>query len=171
MSNCNVASTPLKTREKLRKEIDDEFVSVKLYKEIIGSLRYICNTRPYICQSVRLLSRFIEKPQEYHLIAAKRVLRYIKCTIDHGVLMSRQKKTSLDAEVYGYNDSDFSGDQDEKKSTAGYIFIIEGALISWSSRKQRIMVFSSCEAKHIVASYASYQEAWIKMLLEELKIM
>lgn len=51
----------------------------------------------------------MEKPQECHLIAVKRVLRYIKGTIDHGVMMPIQKKTSINAEVYSYIDSDFIG--------------------------------------------------------------
>ena len=171
MSNCNAAATPLETGAKLKKETDDKFVSATLYKQIIGSLRYLCNTRPDICQSVGLLSRFMEKPQECHLTAVKRVLRYIKGTIDHGVLMPKKKKNGSDAEVYGYTDSDFSGDQDEKKSTAGHIFMIEGAPISWSSRKQSIVALSSCEAEYVAASYAACQAAWIEMLLEELKIM
>ena len=66
MSNCNEAVTPLETRAKLKKESNDEFVNSTLYKQIIGFLRYLCNTRPDICQSVGLLSRFMEKPQECH---------------------------------------------------------------------------------------------------------
>lgn len=77
----------------------------------------------------------MEKPQECHLNAVKRMLRYIKGSIDHGVLMLRRNNTITYAEVHGYTDSDFSGDEDEKKSTAVYIFMIAGALISWSSRK------------------------------------
>ncbi|XP_058742513.1 uncharacterized mitochondrial protein AtMg00810-like [Vicia villosa] len=135
MSNCETVATPLKTRTKLKKETHDEFVSATLYKRIFGSLKYLCNTILYIYQSVGLLNRFMEKPQECLLIAIKRVSRYIKGMIDHGVLMSRQKKTSTDVKGYGYTDSDFSGDQDEKKSIAFYIFMIKGALIFCSSGK------------------------------------
>ena len=77
----------------------------------------------------------MEKPQECHLIAVKRVLRYIKGVIDYGVLMSRQKNTNTYAQVHGYTDLNFSGYQDEKKSIAGYTFMIRDAQISWSSRK------------------------------------
>ncbi|XP_050916791.1 secreted RxLR effector protein 161-like [Lathyrus oleraceus] len=151
MGNCNAAVMQLETGAKLRKKTNNEFISATLYKQIIGSLRYLCNTKPVICQSVRLLSRFMEKPQECHLTAVKRVLRNIKSTIDHSVLMSRKTKTNTDAKVYGYTDSDFSGDQDEKKSIAGYIFMIEGTPISQSSRKQSIVVLSSCEVEYVVA--------------------
>lgn len=85
--------------------------------------------------------------------------------------MLRQKNTNTYKEVHGYTNLDFSGDQDEKNSIAGYIFMIGGAPMSWSSRKQRIVALSSCEAKYMVASYATCQAVWIQMLLEEFKIM
>ncbi|XP_050910052.1 secreted RxLR effector protein 161-like [Lathyrus oleraceus] len=113
----------------------------------------------------------MEKPKECHLITIKRVLGYIKGTIDHGVLMPRQKRTNTDAKVYGYTNLDFSGDQDEKKSSVGYIFMVEGALISWSSREKSIMALSLCETEYVVASYVACQAAWIEMFLKEIKIM
>ncbi|XP_050878727.1 secreted RxLR effector protein 161-like [Lathyrus oleraceus] len=171
MSSRKEALTSLETGENLRKKTNDELVSAILYKQIIGSLRYLFITRSYICQSVGLLSRSTEKPQECHLTAVKGMMSYIKGKIDHGVLMSRKKKTSVDAEVYCYTDSDFSGDQDMKKSNVCYIFMIVGAPISWSSGKQGIVALSSCEAKYVTASYATCQVAWIKMSLEDLKIM
>ncbi|XP_050919046.1 uncharacterized mitochondrial protein AtMg00810-like [Lathyrus oleraceus] len=97
MSNCNATATPLETGAKLKKDTNDKVVSETLYKQIIGSLRYLCNTKPDICQSVGLLSRFVEKPQECHLIIVKRMLRYIKGTIDHGVMVPRKNKTNTDA--------------------------------------------------------------------------
>lgn len=109
----------------------------------------------------------MEKPQECHLTVVKRLLRYIKGTNYHGVLMPRQKKTNTNVEVCGYTDTNLSGDQDEKKSNADYIFMIEGALISLSSRKKNIVALSSCKAEYVVISYAT----WIEMLLEELKLM
>lgn len=74
MRNCNATITLLETGAKLKKETNDEFVSATLYKQIIGSLRYLCNTIPDIYQSVGLLSRFMEKTEECHFIAFKRVL-------------------------------------------------------------------------------------------------
>lgn len=92
MSNYNAVAMPLEIGEKLKKEIDDEFVSATLYKQIIGCLRYLCNNRSDICQSFGLFSRSVEKPQECLLTTFKRVLRYIKGTIDHDILMPRKKE-------------------------------------------------------------------------------
>ncbi|XP_058750756.1 secreted RxLR effector protein 161-like [Vicia villosa] len=113
----------------------------------------------------------MEKLQECHLRAVKRVLRYIKGTIDHGVLMPEQKNTITNGEIRGYTNSYFCGDQDEKKSNASLIFMIGGAPISWRLRQKIIVTLSSFEAKYVVASYATYQALWIEILLEELKIM
>lgn len=112
----------------------------------------------------------MEKQQECHITVVKRVLRYIKDTIDHSVLRPRQKNTNTNAEVHEYIDSYFSGDQNEKNSTIDYLFIIGGTLISWSSRKQVRVALSSCEVEYVTTSYATCQALWIKMLLEELKI-
>lgn len=119
MSNCNATTTPLEIGAKLRNDTKYEFVSAIMYKQIIGSLRYLYNTIPNICQSVGLLSNFMEKPQEFHLTVVKRVLRYIKGMIDHGVLMTRQKKKNTYTEVHGYTNPYFNRDQDKKKSNAG----------------------------------------------------
>lgn len=113
----------------------------------------------------------MEKSQECHLTAVNRTLRYIKGTVGHGVLMPRKKKTNTDAKVYGYTNSNFNGDHDKKKSNAGYIFMIEGASISWSSRKKNIVTLSSCIIEYVAASYAICQATLIEMLLEKLKIM
>ena len=104
MSNCNAVVTPLEIGEKLRKDINYEFISVILYKQITGSLRYLCDTRTYICQSVGLLNKFMEKLRECNFIVVNRVLRFIKGTTDHGVLMSRRRNTNIYAEVHGHTD-------------------------------------------------------------------
>lgn len=83
MSNCNARVTPIVTRENLKRETNYEFVNATLCKQIIGSLMYLCSTRPNIFQIVGLLSRFIENPQECLLTEVKTMLRYIKGTMDH----------------------------------------------------------------------------------------
>lgn len=82
-------------------------------------------------------------------------MRYIKGILYHGVLMLMYKIINKNVEVYGYTNFDFSGDQDDRKSNAGYIFMIGGAPISWSSRKQGIVTLSYCEAEYVAASYVT----------------
>lgn len=112
----------------------------------------------------------MEQPKSSHLAAAKRILRYVKGTLDHGVLLPNKKNSSKGAKVFGYSDSDWGGDCDDRKNIAGYLFMFGKAAISWSSKKQGVVALSSCEAEYIAASLAACQGVWIQMLLSELKL-
>lgn len=65
---------------------DDEEVDLILFKQLIGYLRYLCNSRPNIAFSIGLVSRYMLEPRKSHLMVAKRILRYIKGTLEYGVL-------------------------------------------------------------------------------------
>lgn len=77
MEDCNPVNTPAKCGTKLHKDLDGKKVDSTLYKQIIGSLMYLTATRPNIMLSVSLISRYMENPTELHLLAAKRILRYL----------------------------------------------------------------------------------------------
>lgn len=82
MSNCNFAATPVDTNAKLQKGEHENGVDATLFKSLVGSLRYICNSRPDISFGVGLVSRFMDDPRHSHWIAAKRILRYLKGTLE-----------------------------------------------------------------------------------------
>jgi len=104
------------------------------------------------------------KPTTSHLVATKRILRYVKGTSNHGIQYSKNQS----GELIGYSDSDWSGDKDDRKSIATYVFMIENASFSWSSKKESVVALSSCEAEYIAASMTACQAQWINMLLMEL---
>ena len=70
----------------------------------------------------------------------------------------------------GYSDSDWCGDKNDRKSTAGYIFFYGGAPISWSSTKEPVVALSSCEAEYITTSEAACQAVWLDALIKELQL-
>ena len=109
---------------------------------IVGSLRYLCHTRPDIAYGVGLINMYIVKPTTSHLVEAKRILRYVKGTSSYGIQYS---KTQSD-ELVGYSDSDWSGDKDDRKSIVAYVFMIGNAAFSRSSKKESVVALSSCEA-------------------------
>ena len=82
---------------------------------------YLITTRPDIMYSVSLISRYMENPTESHLFAIKRILRYLKCTIDFGILYQKGDNEDM---ILGYTDSDYAGDIDDRKSTSGFAFIM-----------------------------------------------
>ena len=111
----------------------------------------------------------MDKPEQSHLVAAKRVLRYLKGTNDYGVLFPIQTGRS-NHQLIGYSDSDWCGDKVDRRSTSGYVFKFMNAVISWSSKKQNIVALSSCEAEYVSASDAAQQMLWLESLLDELKV-
>ncbi|XP_073223556.1 secreted RxLR effector protein 161-like [Cicer arietinum] len=137
MQECNGSSTPSESGLVMSKEGYDELIDPTTFKQIVGSLRYLCDTRPDISYSVGLISRYMEKPRTSHYMVAKRILRYIKETIELGILYST-KLNEDQAELIGFNDVDWCGDMDDRMSTTSYVFTIDNSPISWCSKKQSI---------------------------------
>lgn len=167
MVDCNSADTPTATGVNLVKDPNEEEVDVTLYRQMVGSLRYLCCTRPDLLYVVGLISRYMENPKLSHFRAAKRIMRYVKGTLDYGILFpSAAKKCN----VLGYSDSDWCGDKSDRKSTTGYVFFYGDAPISWSSKKEQVVALSSCEAEYIAAAMAACQAQWLDNIFGELKM-
>lgn len=174
MFDCNPVETPVETGLVLTNDeaIDKsvEPVDKTLYRQMVGSLRYICNTRPDLAYGVGLVSRYMENPGHTHLLAVKRLLRYLKGTLDFGIMFPAEHD-NLRQELMGFSDSDWCGDKSDRKSTTGYIFKFGEAPVSWCSKKQQVVALSSCEAEYIAACMGSCQALWLQTLLEDLKII
>ncbi|XP_040863136.1 secreted RxLR effector protein 161-like [Glycine max] len=177
---CNLTSTQVEPGLRLVKDESEKSVDSTLFKQVVGSLRYLYNTRPGISFAVGLISRFLDDPKAFHWATAKRILRYLRGTLSYGVLFPKKSyQTALTSLVgisesttmlMGFSDSDWCGDKVERKSTTGYLLKFLGTPISWCSKKQPVMTLSSCEAEYIVACYVACQALWLDFLLEELKI-
>ena len=102
MLECKAMDTPMDTILKLLAEESLELVDVTQYRQIIGSLMYLTNTRPDICFAANTLSQYLVQPRHVHLIAAKHVMRYLKGTIDFGLYYDGNHEYRL----YGYTDAD-----------------------------------------------------------------
>jgi hypothetical protein len=85
MMDCKSMTTPMTTNPKLLCDTSLEIVDATLYRQMIGSLMYLMNTRPDICFDVNTLSRYMVEPRHVHLITAKHVMRYLKGTIEYGI--------------------------------------------------------------------------------------
>jgi len=137
------------------------------YLELIGSLQYLATTtRPDIAQAVGVLSRFRGQPTTAHWNGAIRVLRYLNCTKEMGITYTK----SGDNELVGYVDADFAGDLDGRKSTTGFIFLLNGSAVSWCSKKQSSVATSTVEAEFVAASAAVKEVMWMGGMLEELGV-
>ncbi|XP_073223465.1 secreted RxLR effector protein 161-like [Cicer arietinum] len=136
MQDCNGADTPSEAGLVLSKEGSDELVDSTTFKELVGSLRYLCNTRLDIAHSVGLVSRYMEKPRTSHYLAAKRILRYINETSELRLHYAK-KQGGTEADLIGFTDANWCGDKDDRKSTYGYVFMINESPISWCSKKSK----------------------------------
>ena len=116
MTECKVAATPMEVNAKLSVEDTSPLADMKEYRKLVGSLIYLCNTRPDISFAVGVLSRFSNQPRENHRRAEMWVLRYLKGTLNFGITYS--SGTSLT----GYCDFDWAGYMDSRKSVSGYCF-------------------------------------------------
>jgi hypothetical protein len=129
MPDCNSVLTPVEVGTKLVKESNERLVESTLYKQIVGSLMYLCHSRPNICYGVRLISRYMDKPRVSDMIAAKCVLRYIKGTMDFGVFYPNSSNCCK-GDIVGFTDSTWRGDVDDGKSITGHVFMFCDAPIS-----------------------------------------
>ncbi|XP_074322806.1 secreted RxLR effector protein 161-like [Apium graveolens] len=164
MENCQAVSTPIECGTKLSKFEECEKVDPTYFKSLVGSLRYLTCTRPDILYSVGLISRYMEAPTITHMKAAKKILRYLKGTMDYGLLYHYSNEFKL----VGYCDSDWAGDIDDRKSATGYVFFIGDTSFLLSSKKQTIVTLSTCEAEYVAACSCVCQAIWLKRVLEEL---
>jgi hypothetical protein len=165
MVECTTVQVPMEPRLKLSKTSSNPPVDVTFYRSIVGSLRYLVHSRPDIVFAVGYVSRFMEKPTTEHLSTVKHLLRYIAGTKNYGcVLRSSGEKL----ELVGYSDADMAGDLDDRKSTTGCLFFLNGCPVTWQSVKQHSIALSSGEAEYMAATAAACQAAWLRRLLGEL---
>ncbi|KAL0734174.1 hypothetical protein Bca4012_010384 [Brassica carinata] len=126
-------------------ELEDSkpFHDPKLYRKLVGKLIYLTITRPDICFAVNQVSQHMQVPKEHHWRMVERLLMYLNGTQDLGVWMGCNRST----EVVGYCDADWAGDRSDRRSTTGYCTFIGGNLVTWKSKKQKVVSCSSTEAQ------------------------
>lgn len=164
MEECKPTATPMNQKERFCKEDEAKRVDERLYKSLIRCLMYLIATRPDIMYAMSLLSRYMHCASEIHFQAAKRILRYVKGTIDYGIRFSQVKSFNL----LGYSDSDWAGCVDDKRSTSGYCFTLGFSMFSLCYKKQEVIAQSTTEAEYIADVVAVNQALWIRKLMIDL---
>jgi hypothetical protein len=155
MENCNKVCNPIVPGCKLVKNETGMASDSTLYKQMVGSLMYLLATRPDLAYSVCLVARFMDRPTEIHFAAVKRIMRYLKGTLSHGILYKRKSNNPMN--LSGWCDSDYAGDLDDRKSTTGFVFLIGDSAVSWSSKKQPIVTLSTTQAEYVSAASCACQ--------------
>lgn len=146
---------------------------------VIGSLNWLANTtHPDVAFITNKLAKYVTDPQPVHYSGVTKVLRYLKGTVTHGIHFKRGTATNLSevppshafftythkdvtvklADLHSYVDADHTADKDDRQSVTGYVFYLNGAPISWSSRQQTYGALFSMKAE-CMDVYAAAQES------------
>ena len=164
MQDCRLMATPMITNWKKIDALEDKDIDPTLYRQLIGSLIYLVNTRPDSCYAVNTLNQFMVEPKRAHWATTKHVLRYIQGTIEHRLLYTKGN----DIRLSGFTDADWAGSSVDRKSTTGYCFNIGSGMTSWCIRKQKSVALSSAEAEYMEASTTLCEVIWLRKLLVNL---
>ena len=165
MEDCRPVGTPVEPGKKFVKLIDEDeaFDDIQLYQAAVGSLNYAAiATRPDLSVAVGMLSKFMSNPSKDHWCGIKRVLRYIRGTLDLGL----QFTYSDEFRLCGFSDADWAGCLDTRKSTSGHVFRLGNATIGWRSKKQSIVALSSTESEYVALCAAAQETVWLRNLLK-----
>ncbi|GKA53798.1 putative ribonuclease H-like domain-containing protein [Tanacetum coccineum] len=151
-------STPVDLEKPLVKDGDADDVDVHLYRSMIGSLMYLTTSRPDIMVVVCACARFQVTTKTSHLLAIKRIFRYLKGKPTLGLWYFRDSPFELVA----YTDSDYvRATQDRKSTTRGCQFL-GNRLISWQCKKQTVVATSTTEAEYVAVASCCRQVLWIQ---------
>ncbi|CAL9022395.1 unnamed protein product, partial [Prunus brigantina] len=165
MQTCATVPTPMLPGTKLYKNDGELLDNPSLYRSIVGALQYLTFSRPDIAYAVNYACQFLQQPTTTHLIAVKRILRYIQGTLDYGIQF-----TSGFLELQAYTDADWAGDPNDRRSTSGYVVFLGRNPISWGAKKQTTVSRSSTEAEYRSLANSACELVWLKQLLQEIHI-
>ena len=167
MVDCKPAETPMATNHNLKINEESALADRGRYQRLVGKLIYLSHTRPDIAYAVSVVSQFMHHPQIDHMEAAVRIVRYLKGTFDHGVLFKRNDHL----EIHGYTDADWAGNPVDRRSTAGYFTFVGGNLVSWRSKKQKVVALSSAEAEFRGIRSGLMEILWLRIVMNELGLL
>lgn len=171
MSAANPAKTPAEHGLELSRHADDagepEAPDESMYRSLIGAIIYLqVATRPDLAHIVGLLCRLLANPRQQHLLAAKRVLRYLSGTADIG--LNFDGSAASGRRLIAYTDADFAGCPDDRNSTSGLVLMLSCAPVIWSSRKQTITATSTTDAEYVSAHDGAKEAVWSRAFLKEI---
>jgi hypothetical protein len=159
-------STPTLANEHLTK-LNSPEIDTKSYQSTIGMLMYpMLGTCPDLAYMVAALGQHSASPSTEHQHALDCTFRYLRATSDKHLVFQRGTPGSL--MLHGFIDADWASDVNDCKSMSGFIFMLGGTAVSWSSKKQTSVALSSTEAEYIAAAHTTKEVIWLRRLLTDL---
>jgi hypothetical protein len=167
MTGANAVSTPLDPNQKIKENPDgNQGNRSNSYARLLGELQFLANaTRPDIIFAVNRLASFTANPSIQHTGMLKRILRYLQGTKSYGITYKDAPRQPYP--FYGYSDAAYAN-EDNTRSTSGYVFKAGDGAITWRSKRQTTVAFSSTEAEYVALSEAAREACWLRNLYREL---
>ncbi|GKD32728.1 zinc finger, CCHC-type containing protein [Tanacetum coccineum] len=158
---CGSVSTPMEAGIKLMPHMGKPVNQLE-YSRAIGCLMYVMtSTRPDIANVVRKLSRFTSNPSNHHWEAIIRVFRYLKKTMKYGLSYD-----GFPSVIEGYSDASWITNSEDHTSTTGWVFLLGGGAISWTSKKQTCITDLTMESEFVALAAAGKEAEWLRNLLD-----
>jgi hypothetical protein len=151
---------------KLTSDMGEELLDSTHYRCLVEKLIHLTHSRPDISFAIGVVSCFMAWLQVLHLQAAKRILRYIAGTRNHGILYP----STNDLQVSSFVDSDFAGDEENAKLTTSLIFMLGNSPLTLLSKRLSCIALSSLKAKYMGLSTAAREATWLEKLTDDLGI-
>ena len=168
MQNCNPVSTPADSNSHLKLSSLSPGSSPNFpYRNAVGALIHLCVTRPDLNYAVGQVAKYSSNPDKSHVNAVKRILAYVKGTAHYGISYG----TTNDSVLKSFCDADYAGDTDTRRSTTGYVLILNGGPVAWGSRRQNCVSLSTTEAEYVAACENTKQIAWFREILKDIGII
>ena len=167
MENCKPVSTPMEISNTnmdntLNKEIDKSIP----FRSAIGSLNYLATiSRPDIAFATNRLAQKVENPTMKDWISVKRIFRYLQYTRSSKLVYNDDAKLKIKV----YSDADYGGSED-RKSTSGFIALINGTAVTWGSRKQNSVALSTMESEYMALAETTQEGLYLMKLLKDMGI-
>ncbi|XP_071718161.1 uncharacterized mitochondrial protein AtMg00810-like [Rutidosis leptorrhynchoides] len=143
MIDCKPADTPMIPNQKLYMEDEADLADKGQYQWMVGKVIYLAHTRSDIAHAVGVVSQFMHQPQVHHMEAVIRIIRYLKKTAGHGVVF--KKNGHLETKIN--TDASWAGEKGDRRSTSDFFTIVGGNLVSWKSKKQKVVSLSSVKSE------------------------
>jgi hypothetical protein len=164
MLECKPADIPIVQNHRLGEYQDQAPTDKGRYQRLVGKLIYLSHTRLDIAYAVSVVSQSMHNPSEDRMDAVIRILRYLKALPRKGLMFSKNSHLKIN----GNYDSDWVGSISDRKSTSGYFMFVGGNLVTWRSKKQKVVALSSAEAEFRGMAKGLCELLWIRRLLTEL---
>ncbi|KAF5475228.1 hypothetical protein F2P56_007058 [Juglans regia] len=167
LDGAKPVSTPMASSTSLTANEGALLSDQTYYRRLVGSLQYLTLTRPDISYAVNNICQFMQNPRDTHLLAVKRIFRYLKGTLNIGLNFVQTSLITL----CGFCDADWAGSRDDRCSTTGFAIYMGDNLLSWGAKKQATVSRSTSEAKYHALASTIAKLMWFMHLLKSISYL